>query len=192
MMSKKENKMSLQDLNLYQVEQAWEKVCKTRNTCRMRWTIPNIFFKLAEKKKPLNTDESYIDRRAKDLKTKHSCTIKGIKALSRLAEKGDTGAMRVLSDYFKQKGEDVINEWTHKRNLQAVADRIVERERKEKEKEKERKEKEREKEKEKERKEKEKEREKEKKQYIKEQLPIKKAQIEKYGCIMPKGLMKGK
>ena len=177
--------MKLQDLNLYEIKEAWEKVCKTTNTCPIRWTIPNIFFELSEKKKTLKTGADDIDRQAEYLKSKHSCTIKGIKALSRLAEKGDTGAMEVLSDYFKQKGEDVINEWTHKRNLQAVADRIVERERKEKEKEKERKEREKEKEKER------KEREKEKKQYIKEQVPIKKAQIEKYGCTIPKGLMKG-
>ena len=150
--------MTLQDLNLYEVKQAWEEVCKTTDTCDMRMIIPNIFFELSEKKKPLKTGESYIDRRAKDLKTKHSCTIKGIQALSKLAEKGDTGAMRVLSDYFEQKGED-HTEWTYKRNLQAVADRVVEKER-------------------------EKEREK------KERERKKQAQLKKYGCIMPKGLMK--
>ena len=150
--------MKLQDLNLYQVEQAWKKVNKEiqyyqgyqNYNLAIREIIPNIFFELSEKKKTLNANESYIDRRAKDLKTKHSCTIKGIQALSKLAEKGDTGAMRVLDNYFKQKGEDAINEWTYKRNLQAEADRVVERERE-------------------------------------EQL----AQIEKYECIMPKGLIKG-
>jgi len=150
--------MKLQDLNLYQVEKAWKKVNKEiqyyqgyqNYNLAIREIIPNIFFELSEKKKTLNANESYIDRRAKDLKTKHSCTIKGIQALSKLAEKGDTGAMRVLSHYFEQKGEGVINEWTYKRNLQAEADRVVERERE-------------------------------------EQL----AQIEKYECIMPKGLIKG-
>jgi predicted acyl esterase len=119
--------------------------------------------------------------------------LSGIKALTELAEQGDTGAMQSLSDYFKQKGEGCINEWTHKCKLQAEADRVVEKER---ERERERIEKEREKrEREREKRERErieKEREKrereEKKQYIKEQLPIKKAQLKKYGCIMPKGL----
>ena len=141
--------MSLQDLDLYELEQTWKMVCKIPSTRNMRWIIPNIFFELSEKKKTLKTGEDDIDRRAKDLKTKHSCTIKGIQALSKLAEKGDTGAMRVLDNYFKQKGEDWINEWTHKCKLQAEADRVVERERE-------------------------------------EQL----AQIEKYGCTIPKGLMK--
>jgi len=167
--------MSLQDLNLYELEEAWEKVCKTINTCDMRWTIPNIFFELAEKKKTLKTGENDIDRRAKNLKTKHSCTIKGIQALNKLAEKGDTGAMRVLDNYFKQKGEDWINEWTHKCKLQAEADRTVERERKEREREKERKER---------------EREKERKERKRKERKKQQAQIEKYGCIMPKGLMK--
>ena len=126
--------MKLQDLDLYQVKEAWEKVNNAKRSIgcsymTSRWIIPNIFFELSEKKKTLKTGESYIDRRAKDLKTKHSCTIKGIQDLSKLAEQGDTGAMRVLSQYFKQKGEGCINEWTYKRNLQAVADRVVERER---------------------------------------------------------------
>ena len=153
--------MKLQDLNLYQVKEASEKVYKEPNTCwqEIRMIIPEIFFKLSEKKKTLKTGESDIDGQAEYLKSKHSCTIKGIQALSKLAEKGDTGAMRVLCDYFEQKGEDVINEWTYKRNLQAVADRVVEKER-------------------------EKEREK------KERERKKQAQLKKSGCIMPKGLMK--
>ena len=141
--------MSLQDLDLYELEQTWEKVQNVKSDfwhqdSDIEKVIPRIFFELAENKTDLKTGEDDIDRRAEYLKSKHSCTIKGIQALSKLAEKGDTGAMRVLSDYFEQKGEDVINEWTHKRNLQAVADRIVEKERKERErKERERKEKER-------------------------------------------------
>ena len=37
--------MKLQDLDLYQVKEAWEEVCKTTNTCpiRMRDNTKHIF-----------------------------------------------------------------------------------------------------------------------------------------------------
>ena len=100
-LKKKDNKMKIQDLDLYEVKQAWEKVqdCRNNSVMNYDWKVkdrmPNIFFELAEKKKTLNTSESYIDRRVKYLKAKHSCTVEGIQALSKLAKQGDTGAMRV-------------------------------------------------------------------------------------------------
>ena len=153
--------MNLKNVYLFELEEALEKLGNQTDVYSIEFRVPDIFLELSRYKPILDTDESYLDREAKDLKSKHSCTVEGIQALSELANEGDTVALRVLSDYFKQHGE-YHTEWTYKYKLQVKADiatKIRREERREKI-EKENREKEN------------------------------KAEREKYGCIMPKGLMK--
>ncbi|MDG1153278.1 MAG: hypothetical protein P8N25_00270 [Alphaproteobacteria bacterium] len=180
---KKKKVTRLQDYTLEELKEIerYKKACKTRR-CEQQSKIPEIFFKLAKQEKIIYSSYYHFEK-------KYPCTVEGIQELSSFAEQGYIGAMRALSKYFAEQGEVDESPWWYLMVIQKEAEKTLEEEKKRIEEEKiKRKEEQERKRKQAERIKKAEERE----RYIKEQLPAERAkQIEKYGCIMPKGLMKG-
>jgi hypothetical protein len=187
---KKKKVTRLQDYTLEEVKEikSYRKSYKTRR-CEKQSKIPNIFFKLAKQEKTSYSSYFYFQ-------DNYPCTVEGIQELSKLAEQGYIGAMEALAQYFA-KHDDHENPWWDLMLIQTAAEETLKEEYKyqenidkyiEQAKIKRNEQKQRKKEKA-ERIKKAEERE----RYIKEQLPAERAkQIEKFGCIMPKALMKGK
>ena len=125
--------MKVQDLKFSEIKEAWEKVQNVKSDFwyqdnDMEKAIPRIFLELAENKTDLITSEGYlVDTycQVAVLKDKYPNTVKGIKALTELAEQGYGSAMQVLWDYFRDKGKGSINQWTYKMGLQWEADIII-------------------------------------------------------------------
>ena len=125
--------MKVQDLKFSEIKQAWEKVQNVKSDfwhqdSDMEKAIPRIFLELAENKTDLITPEGYlVDTycQVAVLKDKYPNTVKGIKALTELAEQGYGSAMAVLWGYFRDKRKGSINQWTYKSALQWEADILI-------------------------------------------------------------------
>ena len=189
---KKKKVTRLQDYTLEELKEieSYKKAFKTRR-CEKQSKIPEIFFKLAKQEKNIypQYDRFYFQEN-------YPCTVEGIQALSSFAEQGYTGAMQVLSSYFAKQGEVDESPWWYLMVIQEEAEEILEEDYKYLEQEKKRIEEEKikiQEQQERRRKQAEqRKKEEERERYIKEQLPAERVkQIEKYGCIMPKGLIKG-